>query len=75
MTAIRTKFTYVRAPRLPRLPTPDLTLSAAIGRPLRSRHRASKAVKNWWVSHTLEATVWTLATALAVVLGILVARF
>jgi hypothetical protein len=75
MTAIRTKFTYVRAPRLPRLPMPDLTLSAAIGRPLRSRHRAHRAAKAWWASHTLEATVWTLAMALAVVLGIVVARF
>jgi hypothetical protein len=54
---------------------PDLALSAAIGRPLRSRHRASRVVKNWWASHTMEATVWTLAMALAVVLGIVVARF
>jgi hypothetical protein len=34
----------------------------------------AKVIERWWVSHTLDAVVWTLAMSLAVVLGIVVAR-
>jgi hypothetical protein len=76
LNAIRTTFSYVRASRLARVPMPDLALAATIGRPLRLRQCARRVVRKWRALHTLEATVWwTLALTLAVVLGIVVARF
>jgi hypothetical protein len=33
-----------------------------------------KAAESWWLAHTLEAAVWTLGTALALAVGVVVAR-
>ena len=33
-----------------------------------------KAAKSWWLAHTLEVAVWTLGMALALALGVVVAR-
>jgi hypothetical protein len=71
--AIPEKLYYVPRPQLSRLRVPS-SFSAAIGGALHSRHRAGRVVRKWGASHTLEATVWTLAIALAVVLGIVIAR-
>jgi hypothetical protein len=74
MDAIRKKLHQVPLPRRPRLHLPDLALSATISRGLRRRHDAGRAVQTWWASHTLEAVLWALGMALAVVAGLLVAR-
>ena len=70
---LRKKFIYVLSLRLPRLRMPDLPLSATIGRGLRGRHCSRRVVETWWASHTLEAVVWTLGAASAVVVGLVVA--
>jgi hypothetical protein len=33
-----------------------------------------KGAESWWVAHTLEVAVWTLGTALALAVGVVVAR-
>jgi hypothetical protein len=81
------RFYYVPLPQLPRLHMPDLAFSAAIGRDrqgLRWGRRVVKAcashtpnarvVERWWASHTLDAVLWTLALASAVVVGVVVVR-
>lgn len=87
MDATPEKLYYVALPQLPRLHMPHLPFSAAMGRGLRSWDSARRVVetwasrapgprvmKRWWVSHTLDLVVWTLAMSLAVVVGIVVAR-
>ena len=38
------------------------------------RHSRRKTVEMWWAAHTLEAMVWTLAVALALGVGVVVAQ-
>jgi hypothetical protein len=73
MDAIRRKLHLVLS-RRPRLRMPYLALSATISRGLRRRHGAGRVVHTWWASHTPEAVLWTLGMALAVVVGLVVAR-
>jgi hypothetical protein len=49
-------------------------LSATLGRGLRRRHRARRVVETWWASHTLETVLWTLALALGIGVGLVIAR-
>jgi hypothetical protein len=50
---------------------PDLSLSVTAGQGLASGRRV---VERWWATHALDAVLWTLAGALAVVVGLVVAR-
>ena len=47
---------------------------ATVTRSRLGRHSGRRRVEMWWAAHTLEATVWTLAVALALGLGVVVAR-
>jgi hypothetical protein len=84
MDATPDKFYYVGLPRLPRLrmsdrprfphlPVPTLPFAAALVRCRRNWGRSSKATGTWWAAHTLEVAVWTLGTAVAVGVGMVVA--
>jgi hypothetical protein len=75
------KFYYVPLPRLPRLRitvvrelrrlrTPAFRFSAPTRRGHRNRR---KVLRRWVVAHSRDAVLWTLALALAVVLGVLAA--
>jgi hypothetical protein len=75
VTAVREKVNDLPSPRVSRLRLPDLRLSATIGRGHRRRRSAHQLVMTWWASHALEAVVWTLAMALAVGAGLVVAWF
>jgi hypothetical protein len=59
--------------KLSDLPLPRALL-VTLGRSLRGRHRARRVVETWWASHTLEAVLWTLALALGIAAGLVVAR-
>ena len=72
--AIREKLHYVPLPRPPRLSRPDLALSATIGRGLRMRHRGRRVAEEWWAEHAQDAVLWTLVMALAVGVGVVIAR-
>jgi hypothetical protein len=61
-------------PPLPRLHMPDLALSATIDNGWRRWCRGRSVAAAWWASHTPDAVWWTLATASAVVVGVVVAR-
>ena len=74
VTAVREKLNNLPSPRVSRLRLPDFAFSARIGRGHRRTRSAHKLARTWWASHTLDAVLWTLAGALAVVVGVVVAR-
>lgn len=73
MDAATEKFYYVPLPRLPLLRWPQRHLSARSGRGDRSRHRAP-LLQKWRAAQSLDAAVWMLAIAVAVVVGVMVAQ-
>jgi hypothetical protein len=75
VTAVREKVHDLPSPGVSRLRIPDFALSATIGRVHRRGHSARRLVETWWASHALEAVLWTLAMALAVGAGLVVAWF
>jgi hypothetical protein len=69
VTAVREKVHDVKLPRVARLRSAGFAFLASKGR----GHRTQRRVKTWWASHELEAVLWALAVALAVLAGLVVA--
>jgi hypothetical protein len=69
VTAVRERVHDVQLPRVARLRKAGFALLTSKG----LGHRTQRLVRTWWASHELEAVLWALALALAVVAGLVVA--
>jgi hypothetical protein len=59
--------------RLDRLRSPVVGLSVSIGHGRRAGHRARGFLQRWWASRALDAVVWMLVLAAAIVVGLVIA--
>lgn len=59
--------------RLDRLRSPVVGLSVSIGHGHWTRHRARGVLQRWWASRALDAVVWMLVFAAAIVVGLVIA--
>jgi hypothetical protein len=67
----REKLGNLPLPRVPSLRLADSPISVTTGHGL---GKGRRVVRTWLTSHALDAVLWTLAVALAVVVGVVIAR-